>query len=261
MQRSWPGRGTRTIRSFRIAFVAAGLNAGFAMGDISENVFTITAENAHGVGSYVLRLSDTGWDRSNNDGVFRWTHDDPIALIDANTDETVATLEQFSLFYRADPQISMSYSVRAGDDTTAFVIESGLLSFPKIDNADGQANASFTLADSGDDGALLDGATGPDADRAYWALVNGSPPDATTFTALIESLEVPPGGGTRAITDSDPPFGYREIAVSVESMSVESRFTITPYDQASATTNFEVIPEPSSGVLLCAAALALLRRR
>jgi hypothetical protein len=252
--------GRRTLRGLtRTTLVLAAVGiAPAVLADLPDVLFTVKAMSADGVAEYQLTLNEAGWQR----GQDQWEYNsgETIKLIDPDTQKTIAELQNVELFFRADPQINLSFAVQAGGTDTLFLISSGLLEFATIQNADGQASAAFTVTDTNNDGADLTGEIGTDAgDRAYAAYYNGL--GANLFSGLVSGLSVPAGSQSRSTAENDPLVGYRSVGADVESMNADISFTLTASDLASGTTSYEIIPEPSALVLLGLGALSLLRRK
>ncbi len=227
-------------------------SAATALAEIRD-IFTITAQCSYGQATW--RISG---DVDLKDGEqFHWRLERPVQLIDPYTGWVVGTLQDAYTTLVGDPQISLGFLVQAGDVQTDFEISSALLSFPTINPARGRASSQVTLTDLDGDGArFLGGRSG----KGYLAQYNGYVPNGSTFTALIGDFVAPPGG-SNALSENDPFDGsFRAIAGDVNNMSSQFRFSLSAFDTASGTSNFEIIPEPASIALLGLVGLTLLRR-
>jgi len=164
--------------------------------------------------------------------------------------------------YHQDPQVTLDFAVVAGPAVTSFNIASALLSFPTINNPDGQASAAYTVQDNTGDGATLDGLAGTAPGNAYLAQYNGwaAMQAGTTFTEVIPSLAAPAFQNNSVSADVPGGGGTLPIGTPVDDMSSLISFTLTPFDSASGTTTYTITPEPSSLLLLALAACALRRR-
>lgn len=225
-----------------------------AMAGLSEVVLSITAVNSIGRASYTVTVGSDPWDALQPGEHWGWSLGAPLELR-ASGGELVACLNSAELTVFYDPQVNLVFSVQAGGLDTTFLIQSALLSFPTIYNAEGRASASFTVTDGGGGGAVLS----PLGSGAYLAQYNGFVPGGTTFTESISQI-VAPEFGTQTQNANVPPSGYLSIANPVNDMSAQVSFMLTAFDLASGTTNFEIVPEPSALALLALGAM-LLRRR
>jgi len=237
----------RTLCVF--AVIAA---APFASASLTDVVFEIKADSDQGSAVYTLSMDDINWQRSQDQ--WEWSSGEVIDVKDANN-KVVFTLSNVGMYYRADPQINLSFSVQAGAADTAFTITSGLLSFPTIQNADGQASSAFTVTDTNNNGALL---TGGNADgNGYNAWYNGG----SLFAGQIAGVAVPAGTSSRSDSANYPANGYAPVGADVDDMQAQVKFTLSARDLASGTTQYEIVPEPSALVLLALGGLSLIRRK
>ena len=232
-----------------------------ALAGISEDVIKVTASNKNGSASYVLKLGDTGWDyRNDPNSAYSWSLDHAVDLVDPSTGYSLGRLNDLSIFLRNDPQQNLQFSVQAGSDDTSFTILTGRLDFDSISNGAGTASSAFTLTDTNNNGAKIDGMTGPSSSATYWAAYNGDMPDVQTFTEMLKSLSVAPGESSKSWSGNDPQNGgYRSLDAEVHSMSTAAQFNLSAYDLLSATSNYEIVPEPAGLFLLALATLSLRR--
>ena len=180
----------------------------------------------------------------------------------------VAELQEGSLSYSDSPnrvsgmqQVNMSVSVLAGSVDTDFVIKSANVTFAPVPNAQGRADAQFGVTDLS--GNALGQVTGlnPNGD-AFRAQYNGFVPSGLEFSSLIPSVLTTVPFGTANAFENDPdPVNFRPVGDTVSEISSIVEFRLTAGDLATATTNFEIVPEPASLALLALGALAALRRR
>jgi hypothetical protein len=223
-----------------------------AYGEIKD-IFTITAQCDYGRASWKM-IGDVELER----GAFHWRLEQPIELVDPYSGRLLGTLLEASTMLSGDPQISLGFLVQAGDIKTDFEISSALLKFPTINPAEGRASSQVTLTDLDGDGAAFGGRY--DKGRAYLAQYNGYVPNGSTFTTLISDFAAPPGG-SNGVAENDPFDGsFRSISGDVVDMSTQFRFSLSAFDTASGTSNFEIVPEPATVALLGLIALAALRR-
>lgn len=248
--------------SMRGALAAAALMVAPAMADLAGPGFAITAVDS-ATGRTDTVTFDGQW--SQDGSVYRWSSSqtqmfygsDGTFLGALNPGGSSSSIE-----YIADPVVNLSFSVQAGNSTTNFTIASALLSFPTISAAQARASAAFSITDfSGGDGATLTGVGGHSGTAGYTAQYNGfaGTNSGTSFAEVLPSVVA---GPFLTATDSAnvPGSGYTSIG-SVSDMSTLVAFTLTAGDFASGTSTFEIIPEPTTGFLLIAAAGALFARR
>jgi hypothetical protein len=254
--------GTRGMRAVAVLSAAAAL-AMPAFADIEGNPgFVIYCETDSNYCTYAFEAVPDG------NGNWGWGSNEPVPLYGWDGTTVVATLNPAggpgsSVQYVEDPIVNLNFSVAAGASTTLFQIGSALLTFPTISPAQGRASADFSVTDVDGSGVTLTAVGGNTGTSGYTAAVNGMagpvPPGANQFTEMIPTFGA--GAFSSAVSgDNDPPVGYLPIGAPVSSISSFIRFTLTPFDLASGTSTFEVIPEPAS-VLLLVLGAGLLRRR
>ncbi len=252
-----------TSRISKLSAAVAGLfGAAVASADVSDVVFSITATSSVGTATAVFTQAEGYWDADNE--VYNWEMTQDVELR-TSTGELVGTLvadagggRRTAIRVVTDPQINLGFAVQAGPAATTFEIDSALLSFPAIPGAVGLANGVYTVTDILPGGATLTG-QGPDG-GAYLAQYNGFVPSGSDFTEQILSVTAPSGLSNSA-PFNDPGVGYRPVGATVSDMSVKAKFTLSAFDLASGTTNYEILPEPGTMLLLAPIGLALVRRR
>ncbi|MCC7390133.1 MAG: hypothetical protein IT431_15340 [Phycisphaerales bacterium] len=236
------------------AVVAIAGLAGGASADLTNEVFVLSAQVGGQNGSFMATLEDGYFD---NDGNFFWTLDSEIEIQGDNGD-VLATLSGASLIVMQDPVISMNFNVQAANQNTIFSVHSGLLSFAQIASPIGAASAGVTVTDINGNGATLS----PDGSSIYASQYNGNYPNGTPFADLLNSAVSAGAFQTGSASDEYPGGGnFVSIGVPVDSMSAAWTFTLSPYDVASGTSTFVVIPNPAGASLLGLAGLAACRRR
>ena len=194
---------------------------------------------------YATVYTGIDWDEvtANPDEVYTWWMVNPLAVAaENNPTEILAILNGISITIKADPVIELGFAVTAGDYDTAFSFSSPELTFDPIVNPDAIAYASVTV---GPDDTL----TGAFDYMAYRSLYNGT----STFADLVDTPVGWPGG-----SDST---GWQQIMGTVSSIQAKWRFTVSAEGIASGTSTFEVVPEPTTLILLGLGSLALLRKR
>ncbi|RMF79253.1 MAG: PEP-CTERM sorting domain-containing protein [Planctomycetota bacterium] len=265
----------RNLRSGRAALVAAAL--GFAVGTAAADVVGVHMEvigtdgaNTDQIEYWGVQTPEGNWTFSTNEeGILT----DPTGTIEigrvnpdfasiwtgnGNLDPgDMALHNQGSGFnYVEDPIANLNFAVQAGPAGSIFKITSALLTFPTITNGTGSASASYTVTDITGDGATLGGLdtiTGGAYRAAYNGFADGG---GTTFASYFAGGITAPVFGTANPTQNTGP----TIIPSVSDISTIAHFSLTPFDLASGTTTFSVVPEPAS-VALLAVGLALIRRR
>ncbi len=230
--------------AFGFALTTPAIVAPLAHADLSETVFTIQATNDSGTGFYSAAFAAGEWDP--NEQTYYWSLPESLELYDDETEQWVASLLDATVFVRATQlcEIELNIGIISGESDTTFVVGSPLVSFAETIPAGfarGRATASVTLTDGLGDGAYLVG-LGPLGSGVYRSYYNGYLADGTRFTHLVGSIYVD-NGGTATASQSDPLVGFRMIGESIDDMSAELAFTVTPTELAFATTTTG-LPEP-----------------
>lgn len=234
----------------RLAVVAVGVAASSAVqAGLSPVIFSVTASNANGTGTYNVAY-DPGLDDPS--GYF-WSQLGPVTITDGDGDE-IATVELANFSAFGDPAVGMSFTVQALGAPTTFSINSGVLSYAPISNASGIASGGLTATDSDTNAfASLVGNIGSSGTRAFVASYNGG----TIFGEDVPPLSVNNPAGS----DSDNfNTGLQPIGGAIFSMQVDFGFVLSANDSASGTSVFFVVPEPTTMILM-GLGLALIRRR
>lgn len=149
---------------------------------------------------------------------------------------------------KADPYISLDFSVTTPANAVAYTFTSSLLSFDELTATQGYAYASIGIST---DGSQLFG--GQSGLKAYKALYNG-----LTWKDMLQTpLE---GEGT-----FDDFVNWETMPSNVSSMQAQFKFTLEGNSLASGSSYYEVIgelvPEPATIALLACGSLLLSRRR
>lgn len=225
--------------------VLACVNAAAVAGEVSSVFFAIDVDSAIGSESWSIASADVDYDPATN----TWSWEDvDISLGD------VAMLDQASLTIVGDPQIAMSFALTAGAADTTVTITSAVLSFDALADPDGAASAGATLTESGGDAtASLVGLAGND-ESTYAAYYNVSP--GTVFAEFIPGLTT-----DTTVSDNDNTGGWVPIGDTVYNIMAQYSFVLSAEDQASATSNYLVVPEPAGLVMLTLGGIAALGRR
>ncbi len=180
-----------------------------------------------------------------------WRAADRIEL-KANGD-LIASLDSINVFYDVDPAVQLNFSVTAGNTVTTFTFSSSLVVFTPLVNPPATATAAVTVTDNTGNGATLTGLlSGGKVYRADTDLGN--------YAFLVNGVSA---GMFQSNTASESVASV--ISGTVSSISSQFSFTLTPFDGASGTSSFVVVPEPGSlmalGSALAGFAGLVLRRR
>lgn len=228
-----------------------------ATADLGDVVFFVEACVGPACsGFFEVTQADGEWDGD----TFTWQLEGTVDIEDdyGNLIATIGSTdpdEPTFVVFRSDPQVNLGFAMQAGDQDTTFTIRSALLEFDTMLNPTAQASVGVNLSDFMGDGAWLDGA-GPD-DRVYLAQYNEFVPNGTTFTTLIDGLSTDEAFDTVSIDDET---GWQSLTGTVDNISSQVKLTLSAFDMASGTSNFEIVPEPA-GLLLLVVASALVRRQ
>lgn len=230
---------------FALAVLAA---AGTASADISSIVFSITAEVNGNSYPWSVELNPSEVD---GNGDYFWSLSNPVHVMDG--DATIFTLGQASIQIIADPSVSLSFNVIAGQQNTVFTVNSALLSFAPLADSVGRATAEVNVTDITGDGATLT----PLGSGAYRSFYNGG----TSFQNLIDTPIVALAHDSNSSSQSFPLAGFHNIGTTLTDIEAQWKFSLTAGDIASGTSEFTVIPAPASAALGLVALAGLRRRR
>ncbi len=210
-----------------------------------------------GCGDYTFALTGN-W---TFDGDEEWNIPGPIPLMCGETE--LGSVEGISIRLRSDPQVDLSFNVRAGSTTavTNFTINSALISFAPLPNPYAYATASVGVTDTNLNGATLTGLFA--GGKAYQAQYNGA---SVVFANLISTPVTAGIGGSASADERLPslPTWCVLLSDTVSDISSQYKFSLTKSDRANGTSTFAVgydIPEPATLCLLALGGAVLGGRR
>jgi hypothetical protein len=191
---------------------------------------------------------------SDGQPVYTWTTNN-ISIVHGST--TLANFDTISVVADLDPAVQLIFAVNnLTANVGTFTLNSSVVGFSPLVNPSGFASAGLTLTDNNSDGGTLTGLYS--GGKAYEADYNGSAvfsDNVSTFTSPVDN--------TITASERVPGIGNNVISGSVSNIESQFSFTLSGYDSASGTSNFKIIPEPSTIALalLGLGATALIRKR
>ena len=241
-------------------------SAGNAYGHLKHADFTIGVGSDLGSANFVPDANDWSSDAYVEDGktyiTFTYILPAPVTYYvnghNGDPNYEIGAIESLRVDVDQDPAVSVNFVTRAGAAATTF-------SFPNwldttLYNAQAQASASITTTDRNGNGTIMTGKF-PGA-KVYEARYN-SP--ATHFAYLVDSGNSNPN--LSYSDNEDTGTAFTPLNTTVTRMEAEYWFAVSARDNASGTSNFQMIgtvPEPS-GLLVLAAGLVpmlgIFRRR
>jgi hypothetical protein len=197
------------------------------------------------------------------DGYSHWSAYDSGTIVDEQhpctvrdaSNTTVATIKGLYIETLADPVVRWGFLVDAGATDTTFRLSSPVSTFAPMLNPAASATAAVTVTDEDGNGATATGQFLDGALPKVYQFHYNSPP--TTWTNLVDPVHAEAGSSAIG-TSRWPSTGSAVIPAAVDQISTEYYFTLSANDQASGTSNFTVVPEPSTVALLAASALGVL---
>jgi uncharacterized protein (TIGR03382 family) len=219
---------------------------------ITGDPLTVTAIAPGGLtATWSLPVGSGTWDGNN------WHYDSgshDYQMWDAGT--LIATLSGIHMDIYDDPQVVLNFTAQANSSATKFIFTSALVSFVPLVNPTATASAGITVTDQNFDGALLSGMQSNGA--SYWANYNGPVPGGTNYASFLPTVSATALQGSNSGSAN---LGPTPIAGTVSDMSAQFSFTLSPFDAASGTSNYQIVPSPASLALIGVGGLGALRRR
>jgi hypothetical protein len=187
-----------------------------------------------------------------------WSLPSPLSIYSSTNPELLlATVNGLSLSYDTDPFVSLGFNVVSGGAPTNFSISSAVVPLvPTITNGLAFATAGVTVTENPPfDGASMNGLFA--GAKAYEARFNGG---GSIFADLVSPVIVPAFGITGTGTEKFPPGIGTTVVIPGLVFNIESQFnfTLSANDQASGTSIFNIVPEPSTIVLAACALIGLV---
>lgn len=235
---------------------------------------TVSGDKAVETGAFEVGINDATFDRDTN--TWSWELSGPAdimtqdglvlaTLVPSSGNNSTSFVYQVPAGGDADKstpvwQANLGFAVIANPNVdTDFTIKSALIDVnPDLATAQGRASAAISLTDvAGGAGATLTGLNA--GGGSYVAQYNGLVPAGVTFTEGINNIAT---GSTTTTPFNFPaaPNTFSPIAGTVQDLSTQVSFRLSAGDIASGTTNFIVIPEPASALLLGVLGLIVRRR-
>jgi hypothetical protein len=230
-----------------LAVAAVALISSAASAEFIGPVFSVIATNGVQTDSFSVPVEALTFDPETER--WSWALAEPVDLGDG-----LATLNDGRTSLLGDPQISFGFLVTTGALPVHFTICSTTIVFAPI-NAQATASAQIGATDILGDGVIVTGGYAG-ATKGYQATYNGG----TVFANLVNNFVGGPFSSPVSSEGNPPGGGFVGIGVA-SSMQACYDFTVSGSDQASGTSTYVIIPEPSSLALIGLGLLAGLRRR
>jgi hypothetical protein len=249
----------------RSIVVLVGLcTASIACAGISDIVYDVTASNSLGTATYQAKFAQGTFNPGT--GIFQWSAPGPVDLVDPDNGNLIATIKGSTTVRSilVEPfgyQVEFGFLATAGDasNPTTFKITSALLDFATLPDPNGRATVVMGVTDNNGDGAALAGLyPGPAATIHKY---NGLAPAGATFASLLAGVTAGPGGSSSATAEEPSGSFVKPVGAPVFSISGQMNFTLSSGDTGTGTSNFRILPEPTTLMLLAAGGLMALRRR
>ena len=241
------------MQKYILALGAAVALCTAAHADINGNPLTITATTLSGESvSWSLVPSAGQWSNGGQD----WTYQSGSGWSREfwHESEFLGRVSNLTVNLFGDPQVDVNFSIFGGAVPAVFTFSSALVSFAPITGGTAQASAGITVADVNGDGLSSMGSVNP-GDPLYRANFNGLVPAGTNYASFFAGGFAAGLGGSTS--DS---LGPTFIPFAVTDISAQFSFVLSPFDLASGTSTFQIVPSPA-GLGAIAAGLLLVGRR
>lgn len=166
-------------------------------------------------------------------------------------------LKTLSLSLSSAPEatVQLGFSLVTGSSGTVFTISSASLPC-SVTNGEAYGSAGVTVTDGEPyNTATLEGRYDGNT-KAFQASVNGA-----AWHTAVPNPPTTAMGGTSVSPYPPAGFGPESVPGSVTDISTEFKFRLTPYDKASGTSNFVLVPEPATLALIALGMVAVRRKR
>jgi hypothetical protein len=247
------------------AVLVLGLASAQAGSIATSYILRVEATTTAGTATWELAPGDPGVSFDGVTDTWTWNSAGPEELkINPFDPDPILTLDSAFLTFVGDPaaagwgRIFFGYALHADAELVDVTVESGVLDLGITIGGPGIASGSSTLTESNGDTATLDAVGGLSGDSLYTASYNlQSAP--VQFAELMGDLFQPEANKSISQTDNT---GAPLATGLVSDMQAQFDFELTAFDQASGDSNYVVMPEPGSAILLLGGiVIGLLRRR